>query len=153
MCVLNFEFSSMHDKDFFFMAFFLPDCRLNTKFCSRSLPVPLSYLFQTPCDMISQAVPVIEMMNGLEKPIKTFCYKKKAFFGIVLSRASRFVFQRLRMLSRFTLLLNTLASLLPLPAQLLTTPPWLWTSPPTTCDIAITPCLHPKSAILGISFS
>lgn len=26
--------------------------------------------------MISQAVPVIEMMNGLEKPIKTFCYKK-----------------------------------------------------------------------------
>ena len=75
---------------FFFLSFFFPvcmiktflygffsDCHLNTKFCSRSLPIPLSYLFQTPCDMISQAVPVIEMMNGLEKPIKTFCYKKK----------------------------------------------------------------------------
>lgn len=71
------NFFSMHDKDIFFLYGFFSDCHLNTKFCSRGLPVPLSYLFQTPCDTISQAVPVIEMMNGLEKPIKTFCYKKQ----------------------------------------------------------------------------
>lgn len=69
MCVLSlFEFfSSMHDKDIL-MAFIF--CHLNTKFCSRSLP------FVFICDMISQAVPVIETMTGLEKPIKTFWYKR-----------------------------------------------------------------------------
>lgn len=83
-CFFEF-FSSMHDKDIFVWLF--SDCHLNTKFCSRSLPVPLSYLFQTPCDMISQAVPVIEMMNGLEKPIKTFCYKKYPLWVILSKRA------------------------------------------------------------------
>lgn len=32
--------------------------------------------------MISQAVPVIEMMNGLEKPIKTFWYKTGSCLGL-----------------------------------------------------------------------
>lgn len=54
-------------------------CHLNTKFCSRSPPYP-SFVFI--CDMISQAVPVIEMMNGLEKPIKTFWYKTGSCLGL-----------------------------------------------------------------------
>lgn len=69
-------FSSMHDKDIFVWLFFLTVTSI-PNFVAEASPFLLSYLFQPPCDMISQAVPVIEMMNRLEKPIKSFCYKKK----------------------------------------------------------------------------
>lgn len=39
LCVLNFEFSSMHDKDFFVWLFFFLTVASIPNFCSRSLPV------------------------------------------------------------------------------------------------------------------
>lgn len=73
MCVLNFFciFSPVcMIKAFFMTVTSIPN------FVAEASPSPCLICSRPPCDMISQAVSVIEMMNGLEKSIKTFCYKR-----------------------------------------------------------------------------
>lgn len=87
-CVFSifFEFSPVCMIKTFCMTFIF--CHLNTKFCSRGLPQFLCLICSRPhCDTISQAVPVIEMLNRLENPIKPFCYKNYNVWILFNSRA------------------------------------------------------------------